>query len=177
MPQDVLSAPAAAQWEPVVLRDLCDCLLDAYELVSQRAHQRYLLRGGCPGEDWRDWFGAERDLIRRLPVEVEEASTYISALATVPAHNTEELEVGIESRWLVILVRPRIFGRAGHSRGFAGDARGSACVSPPRAEGVFGGGIFCVTELPAEVDPASSLAVLSRGLLGIRMLKKAAAKR
>ncbi|MBF6571420.1 MAG: DUF2934 domain-containing protein [Candidatus Binataceae bacterium] len=32
------------------------------DLISLRAYELFLARGGIHGEDWRDWFVAEREL-------------------------------------------------------------------------------------------------------------------
>jgi HSP20 family molecular chaperone IbpA len=157
-----LNAPSAAPlWETVALRDLSDCLLDAYNLISERAYQRYMQRGGRPGEELSDWLNAESELLRGIPVDIEEAPLYISALASVPAESAADVEVGIESRWLVILAHMR-------------DAEDPLCDRAFRArkKSAAPAQVFNVIELPAEVDPESSIAVLSHGILGIRMLKK-----
>ena len=109
-----------------------------------------------------------------MHVDIEDAPNYISALATVPALRAEEIEVAIESRWLVILARA---GERSDDFGCAetGHARlADSGSDSPRAAATedCAGNFFDVIELPAEVDPASSLAVLSSGLLGVRMLKK-----
>jgi HSP20 family molecular chaperone IbpA len=157
-----LNAPTAEPlWETVALRDLSDCLIDAYDLISERAYQRYVQRGGRPGEELSDWLNAERELNRGIPVDIEDAPLYISALATLPVESAADVEVGIESRWLVILAH----ARAGENT--ADDSAASARqIAECRPQ------MFNVIELPAEVDPASSIAVLSHGILGIRMLKK-----
>lgn len=162
MSQGDLNAPTAAPlWETVALRDLSDCLLDAYDLISERAYQRFVRRGGRPGEEPSDWLNAERELIRGIPVDIEDAPLYISALASVPAESAADVEVGIESRWLVILAHAREGGSWEDDR-----AAGALRIDESRPQ------MFNVIELPAEVDPASSIAVLSHGVLGIRMLKK-----
>ena len=176
-----MGAPAAAQqWETVVLRNLADCLLDAYDLISRSAYQRYVRRGRRPGGELSDWLSAECEIIRRIPVDLEDAPAYVSALACVPAQCAADVEVGIEARWLAILAR----------RGATEDARvdfppdSSQAWLPENCAAVEGAApdgspfqIFCVVELPAEVDPASSIAVLSNGLLGIRMIKRHPAHR
>ncbi len=32
------------------------------EAVARRAYEKYIARGGRHGDDWRDWFEAEREL-------------------------------------------------------------------------------------------------------------------
>jgi len=136
-------------------------------------------RGGSRGGELDDWLGAERELIRGVPVTVEDAPAYVSALATVPAHSAAEIEVGIESRWLVILAQPSASApqENGLPPEFAFASRCGDSASHESSDERSGPDdlhrqVFSVIELPAEVDPASSVAVLSKGLLGIRMIKK-----
>jgi len=238
--------------ECIPLRDLTDCLLQAYDRVARRAYQRFLNRGGVPGGELEDWLSAEHELLGNLPVDLEDAGNSLSALASVPGLTGGELEIGIDSRWLVILGRNpqgeavseledldvdpnrvaawassvhadartlRVCSQQGKeqqmaasqdgTRGLPPAVRADAGISVTVAEGVSnyqrslqkadilkanesngfsswpseGNGLdpvqtgapsqlFCVMELPAEVDPARSVAVLANGLLGIRMPKR-----
>lgn len=136
--------------EYVALHDLTDCLLEAYDCVSRRAHERYLERGGGPGKEMDDWLAAQRELLPSLPTSVKESGDFVYALASVPGVAASEIAVGVESHWLVILVGSNaMVHSAAHS--------------------------FCVLELPAKVDPERSVAILSDGMLAIRMKKKVAA--
>lgn len=156
-PAQTSRAPAR---ECVALRDLTDCLLQAYDTVARRAYEKFLARGGPPGKELGDWREAERELLTPLPVDVAENGDCVTALASVPGYSGAEIEVGIESRWLVIL----------GARAAREDSPGP-CAPGPAGEPVAH--VFSVIELPAEVDPARSVAVLSNGLLGIRMPKSA----
>jgi HSP20 family molecular chaperone IbpA len=240
--------------ECIPLREMTDCLLQAYDSVARRAYQRFLRRGGMPGGELDDWLSAERELLGNLAVDLEDAGDSLSALASVPGLSGGEVEVGIDSRWLVILGRnpegdamyeledpdldpERIAAwastvhtdtrvmRIGCERGKGGEGteaqqekpvsppaiqtnaginisigtpgskdkrnfssveerrRGKAIEEPPStvtepvsADGSDGNPsqLFCVVELPAEVEPDRSVAVLANGLLGIRMPKRGA---
>jgi HSP20 family molecular chaperone IbpA len=135
--------------EYVALDDLTACLLEAYDCVSRRAHEMYVERGRGPGRETEDWLAAQRELLPSLPTSVKESGDFVYALATVPGASVSEIAVGMESHWLVILV-------------------GSNCMVHSAAHS------FCVLELPAKVDPERSIAILSDGMLAIRMKKLSA---
>lgn len=204
------------QQRQVALRELTDCLLDAYDFVSRRAYENFQDRGGANAAEsaalHEEWLRAESEIVGRLDVQIENAADYVSALATLPGYTAAEVEIGIESRWLVILgsrksgakdVREDGAERAGaktpesgtpgaaqvHGRSHGREQieylpepvtdiyvqtgaeddcavfTGDAPESLPRQ-------IFSVIELPAEVDPVRSRAVMASGLLGVRMPKK-----
>ncbi|HTW24019.1 MAG TPA: DUF2934 domain-containing protein [Candidatus Baltobacteraceae bacterium] len=135
--------------EYVALHDLTACLLEAYDCVSRRAYEKYVERGGEPGKEMEDWLAAQRELLPSLPTNVKESGDFVYALASVPGTGAGEIAVGVESQWLVILVGWSPLGDSTtHS--------------------------FCVLELPAKVDPTRSIAILSDGMLAIRMKKLSA---
>jgi HSP20 family molecular chaperone IbpA len=207
-----------------------------------------------PGGELNDWLCAERELLGTLSVDLEDAGDSLSALASVPGLSSGEVEVGIDSRWLVILGRnpdgeemyemeepeldpdriaewastvhtdARTLRVCCEREKASGDAEATERkqASPPATRADAGikvsiavGGstdkrsgpgteserreksqhepppvkyesgpeagcdgtpsqLFCVVELPAEVEPDRSIAVLANGLLGIRMPKRAA---
>src|SRR5271155_1251142 len=101
---------ADLQRECVPLRDMTDCLLQAYDCVARRAYQKFLQRGGVPGGELDDWLNAEHELLGNLPVDLEDAGIFVSALASLPGLTSAEVEVGIDPRWLVILGRQSSVG-------------------------------------------------------------------
>lgn len=93
-----------------------------------------------------DWLAAQRELLPSLPTNIKETCDFVYALASVPGAAASEIAIGLESHWLVILVGSNHAVRSTtHS--------------------------FCVLELPAKVDPTRSIAILSDGMLAIRMKK------
>jgi HSP20 family molecular chaperone IbpA len=99
--------------ECLVLTDPTDCLLDAYDCVALRAYENYLAHGPRPGGELEDWLSAERQLLLGFQIDLHETEEFIYALASVPGATASQVSVGIESRWMVILVRQpaRSFGR------------------------------------------------------------------
>jgi HSP20 family molecular chaperone IbpA len=131
----------------IVLGDLTDCLLQAYEFVARRAYEKFLNRGASPGSELEDWLSAERELLQPIAIDLEESEEYVRALAAAPCFTAEQVDVSVEPRWLAIL------------------------ASSNSADGCPSARAFCILQLPAEVVPERSVAVLADGLLGIRMPK------
>lgn len=186
-------APAhrARHRECVGLRDVTDCLLEAYDRVARRAHEKHLERGAVPGSELDDWLTAEHELLLDLPVDITESADCVYALASVTNWSGAGVCVGIEARWLVIVAQvssdedgpvesipsdiqelfcapdddapgddtPEIAGRAGDDS---------------REEDAPAMRAFSIRALPVAVDPSRSIAVLSAGVLGIRMPKAVA---
>jgi HSP20 family molecular chaperone IbpA len=247
--------------ECLPLRDMADCLLQAYDGVARRAYKKFLLRGGTPGGELDDWLNAEHELLGNLAVDVEDGGIFVSALASLPGLTSEDVDVGIDPRWLVILGRHSAADRAErdeqrvdddqiaewasvihsdartlqfHSRRTRssmmrrtgeGTAVGSNSTGAQAAESADSEArekdskdgtpnpqtaarkgeaeeitrredgldrrrgiwrepdaeseepvgptqLFCILELPTEVDPTRCVAVLANGLLGVRMPKR-----
>jgi HSP20 family molecular chaperone IbpA len=136
-----------AKRENVSLCDLTDCLLQAYEFVAHRAYEKFILRGGEPGQELEDWLSAERELLLPITVDIEESDDYVRALATAPSFTGSQIDVGIERRWLAIIAYHDSLDEAQHAQ------------------------VFAIHQLPADVDPARATIAFSDGLLGIRIPK------
>jgi HSP20 family molecular chaperone IbpA len=170
--------------ECLVLGDPTDCLLDAYDCVAQRAYENYLAHGPRPGGELEDWLKAERQLLLNFPIDLAETDDFIYALASVPGATASRLSLGIESRWMVILVRapqdePRSTPPPAQSAKAARVPRRSRRKESQRAESRAPAPVpderraksVCVMGLPCAVDAARSIAVLADGVLDIRMAK------
>jgi hypothetical protein len=179
-----------SQRDCITLSDPTDCLLEAYDCVARRAYEHFLARGPRPGGELADWLRAERELLLAFTINVQDSAHFIYALASIPGATAARLEVGIESRWLVILAqdsRPAEVVRdetvSGVTRSFdlglaisRGKPPGTSASAKRHEEPVLGdenlpSKSVCILELPAAVDAARSIAILSDGLLGIRMPK------
>jgi len=172
--------------EYVGLRDLGDCLLEAYDSVARRAHERFLERGAQAGGELEDWLAAERELLRMLSVHIKETDTVVYALACVPSHNGAGLSIGVEASWLAIVVHPDAAGTDGNGTMPAdiqemfytladepdgGENANQGAVPHPSDGAASSARAFSIQQLPAPVDPMRSVAVFSKGVLGIRMPK------
>lgn len=187
-----------AQRECIALSDPTDCLLEAYDCIARRAYEHFLARGPRPGGELEDWLSAEHEVLLDLVITVEDAVEFVYALTSIPGATGARLEVGIESRWLVILAQtsrpapvrsteivpdevgipglgPAIRCGETPSLNLSGDMERSVDALrgiASRAQDIrLRSKSVCVVELPAEVDADGSIAVLSNGLLAIRMPK------
>ena len=89
--------------ESIPLRDLSDCLLDAYDFVAQRAYEKFVNRGNLGGDYLTDWLSAERELLPKLSADIQDSDNFVYALISIPGSDKRRVSVGIESRWLVVL--------------------------------------------------------------------------
>ena len=94
-----------ARRDCIALSDPTDCLLEAYDCVARRAYEHFLARGPRPGGELADWLRAERELLLGFTINVQDSAEFVYALASIPGATAARLEVGIESRWLVILAQ------------------------------------------------------------------------
>jgi len=153
--------------------DVTDCLSAAYECVSRLIGEKPLwgeVQEWQGGEDCRE---AEDRWMPWLMVDLGESEQFVYALASVPGYAGKDLSIGLEAGWLAILAqrengdRDRDQGRADA----AGCARGSGQASSSKVTDTRPEQTFCVMSLPADVNPTNSIAVLAKGVLGIRMPK------
>jgi HSP20 family molecular chaperone IbpA len=188
--------PCAALREFVPLSDLTETLLCAYDGVARAAYEKFLDRGARVGGELEDWLEAEQEVLCSLRVDVAESAGFVSALASLPGYRSTQITLGIEPRWLLIfgcresedgadtpgLTRsldplrgpPRMDAAAlavmcAHAARVEPPARTASMERSPSH-------LFCIMELPAEVDPLRCSAILSKGLLGIHMSKARARK-
>ncbi|MFZ0584040.1 MAG: Hsp20/alpha crystallin family protein [Candidatus Acidiferrales bacterium] len=183
--------------QQIPLRDLSECLLAAYEEVSQRAFRLHQARGTEAGSELNDWREAEHDLLGAMPVDLAETGENFYALASVPGYAAGEISVAVEESWLLISGYGHSFGLAEFAVGgleFDGPGIKSPCgensvagsrqqndtrpvtlQSRPCAEpGVEGCAVrrpFCVVELGRRVDASRSIAVVANGMVAVRMAK------
>lgn len=71
--------------------------------IARRAYELFEARGCEHGHDWEDWFRAESELLRPVPVSMSESEDRISVRANVFGFGENELRVGLEPRCITIL--------------------------------------------------------------------------
>ena len=95
-------APAPVR-ECIAVRDMTDCLIEAYDCVARLAYQKFVARGSRAGGELDDWLNAEHELLDKLSVHIEDSGDFIHALVSIPGAHGSQVKIGIESRWLVIV--------------------------------------------------------------------------
>lgn len=182
--------------EFVPLSDLTEALLCAYDQVARRAYDKFMDRGARTGSELEDWLDAEQEILGRMQVDVAESEGFVTALASLPGYRSAQITLGVEPRWLLIsgcqesadradapaLVRsldplrgPPRMDAASLAVMCAHACRENLPARPADPEHPASH-LFCILELPAQVDPARCTAILSNGLLGIHMFKTAASE-
>jgi HSP20 family protein len=125
--------------------------------VARRAYEYFEARGREFGHDLEDWFRAESELMRRVPVEIKEADGQITVRAEVPGFTANEIKVSVEPQRLVI---------NGKSEKTTEEKKEQTFLSEFRSNQ------FCrELRLPSEVDPAKTAAVLKDGVLELAFAK------
>jgi HSP20 family molecular chaperone IbpA len=183
--------PSSALREFVPLSDLTEALLCAYDRVARRAFDKFMDRGARTGSELEDWLDAEQEILGLMEVDVAESAGSVTALASLPGYRSAQITLGIEPRWLLI------FGCRepdDHADGLGVVRSLDPLRGPPRMDAASlavmcahasrenlparpadpkhsASHLFCITELPVEVNPARCTAILSNGILGIHMSK------
>ncbi len=70
--------------------------------IEQRAYQLFESRGSRPGHDLEDWFAAEKEFLKPVPLEIEEKADALHISAELPGFLPEELEINLEPQALTI---------------------------------------------------------------------------
>jgi HSP20 family protein len=132
------------------------------QTVARRAYEYFEARGREFGHDLEDWFRAESELMRRVPVEIKEADGQITVRAEVPGFAADEIKVSVEPQRLVI---------SGKSEEMTEEKKEQTLLSEFRSNQ------FCrELRLPGEVEPGKTTAVLKDGVLELVFAKAAGGK-
>lgn len=118
--------------------------------VARRAYELFEVRGSEHGHDWEDWFRAESELLRPVPVVTSESRDMFTVCANVLGFGLEDLQVAVEP------FRLTIFGSLGNQ---LADAYPSE--------------ILRIVKLPVEIMPERSRASLRAGVLRFDLPKLA----
>ncbi|MGC9200140.1 MAG: Hsp20 family protein [Acidobacteriaceae bacterium] len=148
--------------------DPCEDLLALTEKIRQRAFQLFQNRGAQEGSDLEDWFKAEAELLRQVPIELRESRQWYTVRAEVP---------GFESSHLIVWV-------AHNAICIHGDKQQQSEAQPPQKRDLETPSVtssapefFRRIDLPLAIDPSSVSTHLHDGVLDIDIRKAIPAKR
>ncbi len=129
------------------------------DLIARRAYELFESGGSTHGHDRENWLRAESEILFDPPVDIRETETTLTILVDVPGFSRNDLEVRIAPRRLCITAQ----------RPEASEQQEGKTVYFER----HSGRIFCVLDLPSQIDPDLTEAKLSGGILEITLLKAA----
>jgi len=70
--------------------------------IGQRAFDFFRQRGGEFGRELDDWFKAENEVLRPVPVKITEANNDILVTAAVPGFKPEDIEISVNGDTLIL---------------------------------------------------------------------------
>jgi HSP20 family protein len=106
-PEKKNPAPPTAKLNPpapmfVEADKMFDRLARLTEETAERAFDYFLRRGGNWGHEFDDWFRAETEILRPLPVELKEKNGSLIVNAVVAGFKPEEIEINVKDNLLTI---------------------------------------------------------------------------
>ena len=157
--QAIQTAKQQAPASPVFVEaeKLFEQMKEFSQSVARRAYEYFEARGREFGHDLEDWFRAESELMRRVPVEIKEADSQITVRAEVPGFAANEINVSVEPQRLVI---------SGKSEETTEEKKEQTLLPEFRSNR-----FYRELWLPAEVDPSKTTAVLKDGVLELAFAK------
>lgn len=125
--------------------------------TAHKAYEYFRLRGGEWGRELDDWFLAESELLRPVPLEIREMDDRILVMAAVPGFKPNEIEVSVKDDQLFL---------SGETKTMEENDGSNVIVQEWRSNR-----FLRQVKLPAEVDPGKVEAHLRDGMLEITMPK------
>ncbi len=123
--------------------------------IARRAYDCFEARGGQHGDDLGDWLRAEEELVRRVPFHSQELEDRIELELEVPQGDTQNLQVSVEPRRLLIRSAP-----------------GTADHEPDEPTTTRQHNLFHLIDLPFEIDVDKVTATLNEGNLRVTVPKQ-----
>lgn len=131
--------------------------------LEKRAYELFEWRGREDGRDWDDWFKAEQELFKPVPLEIDEKEERVIIRAEVPGFKAEELEISLEPALLTI---------RGMQKQETEKKENKSLYSEIREQE-----LFRRVALPVNVFPDNAEATLKDGVLEITVPKAAEARK
>jgi HSP20 family molecular chaperone IbpA len=125
-------------------------------LIAKRAYELFASSGSMHGRDLEHWLRAEAELLRSTALDVSETEAELTIRAHLPGLSSKDLAIRVGARRLFITRRsPERFGQT---------------------EGQFGPVLHVLT-ISETIGPGDVTAVLSSGILEVRLRKTRAVKK
>lgn len=163
-PEGVARSPLGDQTEVPFLaaQVLIERAQEIHDLIARRAYEIFERRGHMHGFDIADWLWAEAELLYPCRHELTELSGAFVLKAEVPGSFTRaDIALSVEPHRLMVSGERKVDA-------ICGDSEGTHIEAVPER-------IFRIHELPGEIDPSRTTAVLRGNMLEVIMPKAAAA--
>lgn len=130
---------------------------NVYDEIAIRAYQLFEARGGVYGHAWDDWFKAEAEFLRPVPVEIQEFAEKLIVTASVIGFGETELSVSIDPQRVIV---------AGKKETVSEEGNKVVYIDWEPNE------ILCSIELPAPVVPDAAKVRLQDGWLHFELPRR-----
>jgi HSP20 family protein len=129
------------------------------ESIAHRAYEFFEARGREWGHDLEDWFRAESELIRHVPVEIRDTEQSLIVRAEVPGFAANDIKISVEQRQLML---------SGKIEAVTEEKTEQTVYNERRSRQ-----FYRALPLPADVDATQATAALHDGVLELTLPKVA----
>ena len=157
------TAPSPITLKPRSISDFWRDVDNVMNQIRQRAYQLFEWRGRADGRDLEDWFKAEMELLKPVPVEIAEKNGVLHVRADLPGFTEQELQVNLE---------PAVLTLKGEHREETEKREEKTYHSERRTQR-----IFRRVALPVDVIPDKAMATLKQGVLQLSVPKASQEKK
>jgi HSP20 family protein len=128
-----------------------------HELIARRAFEIFESNGGSPGHDLEDWFRAESELLRPVPLNVIELNDEYVVRAEVPGFGGRDIKISVQPRCLAVSGKLQTNEQGENGRLI----RSAWCANQ----------ILRTLDLPSDVDTSTVSASVQDGILTVHLAK------
>ncbi len=125
--------------------------------VEHRAYELAQYRNFYPGGELDDWYRAESELLRFVPIEIIDEENNLQVIAETPGFDANDIEIQVEPRRLLI---------RGETEQTRETSNGGVAYSERQGQQMFR-----VVNLPTHVDSNQARASVSNGVLQVTLPK------
>jgi HSP20 family protein len=136
---------------------LFETFAELSKTTAERAFENFKKRDGEIGKEFEDWFRAESEILRPVPVEITEQNGDLDIVAAVPGYKPEDIKISVTNNLLIM------HGKTEESEG---KRAGNVVYSDFKSDH-----FFRKLTLPSEVDADQAEVELKDGFLHIKLPK------
>lgn len=142
-------------------REMFREMMEMTDRIAKRAYEMFAGRGFADGHDLADWFAAEREFLKPVPLELKDAKDELIVRAEVPGFEAKDLTIEVEGMNLVIRGKRETTKEEK-------EKEGKTVYTERKAEE-----IYRLVPLPVMVMPETAKAEINNGVLELTLPKAA----